>query len=171
MQVYLSNKSHHLGHVKKHIVSLIMWVNHIQSADDLWLHYNFFQPVLFLRNILHCCIIDYKNIPFSCLWHVWHWCCDLLERLWTPVRSVINKRSCCCVNIINAYKIRIAGIEKKLLLILSLIGFVFHDGVYVAAVMNHAIQSELNISFLRSLCEKVKNRKYDNFDVAIKVCI
>ena len=54
---------------------------------------------------------------------------------------------------------------------MSLVGFVFHDGVYVAAVMNYAIQSELNISLLWSLCVKVKNREYDNFDVAIKVCV
>ena len=64
--------------------------------------------------------------------------------------------------------IRITGEEKKILIIVSIIGFVFHDGVYVAAVVNYAIQSELNISLLRYICMKVKKR-YDMFDAAIKV--
>ena len=45
----------------------------------------------------------------------------------------------------------------------------FFDGVYVAAVMNYAIQSELNIALLRSVCMKVKNKGYNDFDAAIKV--
>lgn len=36
--------------------------------------------------------------------------------------------------------------------------------------MNYAIQSELNICLLRSICMKVKNKAYHNFDEAIQVC-
>ena len=65
--------------------------------------------------------------------------------------------------------IRVTGTEKNILLVISLIGFIFYDGIYIAAVMNYAIQSEFNISLLSSLRMKVKNKKYDNFDTAIKV--
>lgn len=67
------------------------------------------------------------------------------------------------------HQYRITGVEKYVLLIFSLIGFIFFDGVYVSAVMNYAIQSELNISLLHSICMKVKNKKYTSIDVAIKV--
>ena len=62
------------------------------------------------------------------------------------------------------------GAEKDTLLIISLIGFLLFDMVYVAAVMNYAIQSELNISLLYSVFSKVKQRKYQTTDLAIKVC-
>ena len=62
------------------------------------------------------------------------------------------------------------GTEKDTLLIVSLIGFLLFDMVYVAAVMNYAIQSELNISLLHSVCGKVKEKKYQTTDLAIKVC-
>ena len=62
------------------------------------------------------------------------------------------------------------GAEKDTLLIISLIGFLLFDMVYVAAVMNYAIQSELNISLLYSVYGKVKQRKYQTTDLAIKVC-
>ena len=45
----------------------------------------------------------------------------------------------------------------------------FLDGVYTSAVINYGIHSELNISLLRSVCMKVKNKGYDNFDAAIQV--
>lgn len=66
---------------------------------------------------------------------------------------------------------RITGTKKDALLIITLCGFVFLDGVYTSAVINYAIQSELNISLLRSICMKVENKGYDNFDAAIKVCV
>ena len=61
--------------------------------------------------------------------------------------------------------------SSVVLLIVSLIGFLFFDGVYISAVTNYAIQSELNISLLHSICMKVKNRKYHSIDLAIKVSI
>ena len=62
------------------------------------------------------------------------------------------------------------GAEKDTLLIVSLIGFLLFDMVYVAAVMNYAIQSELNISLLHSVFSNVKEKKYQTTDLAIKVC-
>ena len=62
------------------------------------------------------------------------------------------------------------GAEKDVTLIVSLIGFLLFDMVYVAAVMNYAIQSELNISLLHSVRSKVKNKDYQTTDIAIKVC-
>ena len=61
------------------------------------------------------------------------------------------------------------GTEKDILLIVSLIGFLLFDVVYVAAVMNYAIQSELNISLLHSVRGKVKHKMYQTTDLAIKV--
>lgn len=65
------------------------------------------------------------------------------------------------------------GAEKDITLIVSLIGFLLFDMVYVAAVMNYAIQSELNISLLHSVYSKVKDKDYqttnDDLDIAIKV--
>ena len=61
--------------------------------------------------------------------------------------------------------------EKEILLIITLAGFVILDGVYTSAVTNYAIQSELNISLLHSVGMKVKNKGYDNIDAAIRVSI
>ena len=65
---------------------------------------------------------------------------------------------------------RIKGIEKDILLIITLAGFIILDGVYTSAVTNYAIQSELNISLLYSIGMKVKNKGYDDIDAAIRVC-
>ena len=69
----------------------------------------------------------------------------------------------------NDCSIRVTGAEKYVFLIVSLIGFIFFDGVYISAIINYAIQSELNISLLHSINKKVKNRKYHSIDLAIKV--
>ena len=45
----------------------------------------------------------------------------------------------------NECSIRVTGTKKYIFLIASLIGFVFFDGVHIAATINYAIQSELNI--------------------------
>ena len=70
---------------------------------------------------------------------------------------------------LNECSIRVTGAEKYVFLIVSLTGFVLFDGVYLAAVINYAIQSELNISLLHSISKKVKYRKYHSIDLAIKV--
>ena len=61
--------------------------------------------------------------------------------------------------------------EKEILLIITLAGFVILDGVYTSAVTNYAIQSDLNISLLHSIGMKVENKGYDNIDAAIRVSI
>ena len=88
-----------------------------------------------------------------------------MEKFWTLVSSH-------CIEDVLFYidcSIRITGVEKYILLIVSLIGFVFFDGVFAAAVVNYAIQSELNIFLLHAICIKVKNKMYRYMDVAIKV--
>lgn len=45
----------------------------------------------------------------------------------------------------------------------------FFDAVYVAAVVNYAVQSEMNIYLLQSIKLKVLTRKYETTDEAIKV--
>ena len=60
---------------------------------------------------------------------------------------------------------------KLFLIILSLIGFVFFDIVYVAAVMNYTAQSEIIIYWLYSVRIKVENKTYKQLDEAVKVCI
>lgn len=45
----------------------------------------------------------------------------------------------------------------------------FFDAVYVAAVINYVVQSEMNIYLLQSIKIKVLSRKYLTTDEAIKV--
>ena len=47
----------------------------------------------------------------------------------------------------------------------------FFDAVYVAAVVNYAVQSEMNIYLLQSIKLKVLTRKYETTDEAIKVSV
>ena len=56
-----------------------------------------------------------------------------------------------------------------MLLIYSILGFMFFDAVYVAAVVNYAVQSEMNIYLLQSIKIRVLSRKYGSTDEAIKV--
>jgi len=109
----------------------------------------------------------------------------MLGGFWTPVRSIYGYQWIAnnttvlyilglyilyIIRIIYIIYIRIIGAEKYTLLFVSLIGFIVFDGVYISAVMNYAIQSELNISLLCSISMKVKDRGYDKIDEAIKVC-
>ena len=58
-----------------------------------------------------------------------------------------------------------------MLLIYSIVGFMFFDAVYVAAVVNYAVQSEMNIYLLQSIKLRVLSRKYETTDEAIKVSL
>lgn len=53
------------------------------------------------------------------------------------------------------------------LVIFSLVGFVFFDMVYSAAIINHAAQCELNIYFLHAVKHKVEERQYKTIEEAI----
>lgn len=53
--------------------------------------------------------------------------------------------------------------------VLCLMGFVLFDMVYLAAIINYAVQSEFNIGFLRAITQLVRQRKYPNLDTAISV--
>ena len=53
--------------------------------------------------------------------------------------------------------------------VLCLAGFVLFDLVYLAAIINYAVQSEFNIGFLRAITQLVQQRKYPNLDTAINV--
>jgi len=57
---------------------------------------------------------------------------------------------------------------KIFLLIISMIGFVAFDMVYVSAVMNYAAQSEMNIYLLRAIRQLVETKEYTEIDNAIK---
>jgi hypothetical protein len=52
--------------------------------------------------------------------------------------------------------------------VVCLLGFVLFDLVYLAAVINYAIQSEFNIQFVRAICQLVTQKKYSKLDLAIK---
>lgn len=64
---------------------------------------------------------------------------------------------------------RFSGGGKLVLVIFSLFGFVFFDAVYIMAIINYAIQSELNIYLLHALRIKVERREHKSLDAAIKV--
>lgn len=68
-----------------------------------------------------------------------------------------------------------ATIDQNLLVPLAavcIVGFLFFDLVYLAAVVNYSIQSAFNIKYIRAVTEMIagKNQKYSNLDIAIKVC-
>ena len=56
-------------------------------------------------------------------------------------------------------------------MIIDLIGFLFFDMVYVAAVMNYAAQSEMNIYLLSAIKTLVQDKGYEGtgLDASIKV--
>ena len=58
---------------------------------------------------------------------------------------------------------------KIVLLVLSLIGFIFFDTIYVGAVFNYAAQSEMNIYLLRAIRRLITQKEYEDMDGAIKV--
>lgn len=62
----------------------------------------------------------------------------------------------------------IQGEVKVMLLVFSLVGFVFLDMVYCVAIINYAAQCELNIYFLHAVKLKVEERQYSEVDEAIK---
>jgi len=64
---------------------------------------------------------------------------------------------------------RFSGGSKLVLVIFSLFGFIFFDAVYIMAIMNYAIQSELNIYLLSALQIKVERREHKSLDTIIKV--
>ena len=80
-----------------------------------------------------------------------------------------SKRVGGCVTIIVIIAYRFTGAGKLILVIFSLFGFIFFDAVYIMAIMNYAIQSELNIYLLHALCIKVERREHKTIDAAIKV--
>ena len=65
----------------------------------------------------------------------------------------------------------IKGGAKVVLLIIDLVGFLAFDLVYVAAVMNYAAQSEMNIYLLSAITSLVQNKGYGDtgLDASIKV--
>ena len=56
---------------------------------------------------------------------------------------------------------------KDVLVYFSFVGFVFLDMVYIAAIINHAAQCELNIYFLQAVKLKVEERRYNTVDEVI----
>ena len=52
---------------------------------------------------------------------------------------------------------------------LSILGFMFLDLVYVASIINYAIQSELNVYLLKAISRSVKNKIYSDLDESYKV--
>ena len=55
------------------------------------------------------------------------------------------------------------------LVVFSLVGFLFFDLVYMAAAMNHAVQSELLVWLLSSVTTLLHKNQYPSIDAAIKV--
>lgn len=58
---------------------------------------------------------------------------------------------------------------KVLLVVISLIGFVVFDVVYVMAVFNYGAQCEVNIKMLYSIQTMVEQKLYPDIDATIKV--
>lgn len=61
------------------------------------------------------------------------------------------------------------GSAKTVLVVISLLGFISFDVVYVAAVMNYAAQSEMNIKLIYAIISLIKQKRHQELDAAIKV--
>ena len=59
--------------------------------------------------------------------------------------------------------------EKVILVVFSLVGFLFFDMVYMAAVMNYVVQSELLVWLVSSVTTLLYKNEYPNIDAGIKV--
>ena len=77
--------------------------------------------------------------------------------MWQPYISIYWSES-----------LRIAGSTKQGLIVAAVVGFVIFDVVYIASLMNYAIQSEMNIYLLHAIAKLTKEKKYKHFDEAIK---
>eukprot|EP00731_Ephydatia_muelleri_P011632 Em0006g526a len=64
--------------------------------------------------------------------------------------------------------LNIAGSTKHTLIALSIVGFIFMDLVYVASIINYAIQSELNVYLLKAISRSVNNKIYSDVDESCK---
>ena len=58
----------------------------------------------------------------------------------------------------------IGGGAKVTLVVFSLIGFIFFDIVYVAAIINYVVQSELLIKLLWTTRNLIETKRYPSFD-------
>ena len=59
--------------------------------------------------------------------------------------------------------------EKVILVVFSLVGFLFFDMVYMAATMNYVVQSELLVWLVSSVTTLLYKNEYPNIDAGIKV--
>ena len=66
--------------------------------------------------------------------------------------------------------LRIEGVTKIVLVVLSLFGFFTFDSVYLFSVLNYVAQAEMNVHLLRDLRQLLLSKKYDDVDGAMKVC-
>ena len=71
---------------------------------------------------------------------------------------------------LSPLSLRIEGVTKIVLVILSLFGFFTFDSVYLFSVLNYVAQAEMNVHLLRDLKQLLLSKKYDNVDGAMKVC-
>jgi hypothetical protein len=58
--------------------------------------------------------------------------------------------------------------EKVILVVFSLVGFLFFDMVYMAATMNYVVQSELLVWLVSSVTTLLYKNEYPNIDAGIK---
>ena len=60
---------------------------------------------------------------------------------------------------------------QVILILFSIYGFIFFDLLYIAVIINYCSQCQLLTFFIENLQDKVRNKKYPNLGLAIKVCL
>ena len=102
-----------------------------------------------------------------------HWC-SLLEISdhWCSLLEITRVLCCFTVDTIMVFLSHTHTSfyegEKIVLVIFSLVGFLFFDMVYMATAMNHAVQSELLVWLISSIRTLLLQNHYHNTDAAIK---
>ncbi len=60
-------------------------------------------------------------------------------------------------------------IVHYLLVVFAYFGFLFFDLLYIAVTINYCSQCQLLTFYIDNIQDKVRNKKYDNLNLAIKV--
>ena len=78
---------------------------------------------------------------------------------------------CYCVGAIVCRSLSSYGAVKYTLVVFSLFGFLFFDLLYIAVTINYCSQCQLLTFYIDNIQDKVRNRKYDNLNLAMKVLL
>ena len=76
-----------------------------------------------------------------------------------------------CIIVLCAIVSSSYGAVKNTLVVFSLFGFLFFDLLYIAVTINYCSQCQLLTFYIDNIQDKVRNKKYGNLSLAMKVLL